>query len=74
VGSILEMASAHVELNTITYNAAVSACEKRCLWEQAGKLLVKMSSTQVELYTITHYAAVSACEKGGLRVVKARLA
>mmetsp|Transcript_167486 Transcript_167486/g.537854 ORF Transcript_167486/g.537854 Transcript_167486/m.537854 type:complete len:91 (+) Transcript_167486:1-273(+) len=59
------MASAHVELDTITYNAAVSACEKCGEWDHAVQILVEMASAHVELDAITYNAEVSAYETGG---------
>ena len=38
------MASKGIERNTITYNAAISACEKGGQWEEALGLLREMGS------------------------------
>jgi len=62
VGSISEMASFHVELNTVTYSAAVSVCSER---GSGIEVFVEMASARMELNTITDNAAVSTFEKGG---------
>eukprot|EP00975_Prorocentrum_lima_P031894 6695567-Prorocentrum_lima.AAC.1 len=54
-----------VEPDTITYNAAISACEKRGEWVKALELLMGMGNVKVEANTISHNATVSACEKCG---------
>jgi len=55
------IASALLNLNrdTITFSAAVNACEK------GGQCDQVLTSAQVGLNIITYHAAVSACEKGG---------
>jgi len=58
------MATSRVELDTITYNAAVSACEKGGQWAWALELLADMEVCRVGLDTITYTAAISACERG----------
>ena len=57
------MANSRVEANTITYNAAISACEKAGEWASASQLLDGMAKSRVEADTITYNAAISACEK-----------
>ena len=54
-----------IERNAITYNTAISACEKGGQTDQALRLLDKMSSEGIEKNAITYSAAISACEKGG---------
>jgi len=54
-----------VELDTITYNAAVGACEQGYQWATALRLFMEMASARVQLDTITYKAAVSACENCG---------
>jgi pentatricopeptide repeat protein len=49
----------------ITYNAAISACEKGGQWQQALNLLSLMPEAKVVPNEITYNAAISACEKGG---------
>jgi pentatricopeptide repeat protein len=49
----------------ITYNAAISACEKEGKWQQALALLDQMRDQGVTADVITYNAAISACEKGG---------
>jgi len=43
---LVEMASARVELDTITYDAAVSACETGGECVQALRLLVEMACAE----------------------------
>jgi len=59
------MEAAGVAPNTITYNAAISACEKGGEWERALELLGGMEAAGVAPNTVTYNAAISACEKGG---------
>ena len=49
----------------ISYNAAISACEKRGQWAQALCLLSFMPGSKVVPDRVTCNAAISACEKGG---------
>ena len=53
------------EQDTITYSAAISACEKGEAWQHALALFGAMGPAAVEQDTITYNAAISACGKGG---------
>ena len=71
------MAGESVKQNTITYNAALSACETALVWSREAELLAAMADAGVEQCTTRlrpfqqqqqrqwHGAADSACEKGG---------
>ena len=48
----------------ISYNSAISACEKGHQWEQALSTLQDMRLPQLEPDVISYSAAISACEKG----------
>jgi pentatricopeptide repeat protein len=52
-----------VERDTITYSAAISACEKGGQWEHALRLHEEMEARGVKRNTITYSAAISACEQ-----------
>ena len=54
------MAKSRVEADTITYNAAISVCEKAGEWVRALQLLQSMENSRVEANTITYSAAISA--------------
>ena len=56
-----------VQVNTITYSAAISACEKGAEWDIALDMLKTMGDVGVQVSTIICSAAVSACEKGAER-------
>merc|ERR1712211_63662 len=62
-----EMHKQSLEPNTITYSAAISACEKGQLPERALELLADMHKQSLEPNSITYSAAISACEKGSCR-------
>ncbi|CAE7190355.1 unnamed protein product, partial [Symbiodinium microadriaticum] len=49
----------------ITYNAAISACEKSQEWRQALTLLRQAEWQRMQLGIISYNAAISACDKGG---------
>ncbi|CAE8687268.1 unnamed protein product [Polarella glacialis] len=49
--------------NEITYNAAISACEKACQWQLALKLLSLMPEARVVPNEITYNAAITVCER-----------
>ncbi|CAE8586890.1 unnamed protein product [Polarella glacialis] len=59
------MPDASVVPNEVTYNAAISACEKSGQWQQALSLLSLMPEARVVPNEITYSAAISACEKAG---------
>lgn len=51
--------------DSISYNAAISACEKRQQWRTAVGLLREMPGAQLEPEAISYGAVISACEKAG---------
>ena len=53
-----------VAADTISYNAAISACEKGGQWEHALDLLRAMCEERVWPDTTSYNAAMSAREKG----------
>ncbi|CAE8656581.1 unnamed protein product [Polarella glacialis] len=59
------MPQARVVPNEITYNAAISACEKGGQWQVALNLLSLVPEARVVPDKISYNAAISACEKGG---------
>ena len=61
---LAEMQAQGLEPNVITYNAAISACEKGSQWQQALELLAEMQAQGLEPNVISYSAAMSACEKG----------
>ena len=58
-----EMRKIGVLPDVITYNAAISACEKGEQWQQVLRILAEMRSVSVLPDVITYNAAISACEK-----------
>ena len=50
--------------DTISYNAAISACEKGGQWQRVLALLKTMCEERVWPNTTSYSAAISACEKG----------
>ena len=59
-----EMTSNGIKPNVISYNTAISACEKGNQWEKALDLLQEMTSNGIKPDVISYNAAISACEKG----------
>jgi pentatricopeptide repeat protein len=59
------MRAAGVAPNVISFNAAISACEKGGQWQRALSLLEEMRAAGVTPNVISFSAAISACEKGG---------
>jgi len=57
------MAGAAVNPDTISYSAAISACEKGAEWQMALVWPAVMSSATIEPNTISINAAITACEK-----------
>ena len=53
----------NIPRDTVTYNAAISACEKGGQWQTALDLLTEMERKSIPRNTITYNAAISACEK-----------
>ena len=53
-----------VTVDTITYNAAISACEKGQQWQGAFVFCTEMRRMGVTADTITYNVAIGACEKG----------
>ena len=51
--------------NVITYNAAISACEKGEQWEYALALLRRMEARRLRPDAISYCATISACGRGG---------
>ena len=51
--------------NTITYNAAIQACERGQAWRHAIQLYERMATAGVPRDTITYNAVVRACERSG---------
>lgn len=55
-----------IKANVISYNAAISACEKGGQWKMAIGLLQEMQEKHdIKPDVIIYSAVVSACEKGG---------
>ena len=53
-----------VQADVVTYNAAISACEKGQQWASALNLLGQMWHWSVQANVVTYSAAISACERG----------
>ena len=51
--------------DVITYNSAVSACEKRAEWQQALNILQQLDTARLQPSLITCNSCISACEKAG---------
>jgi len=59
------MKTNNIPTDTITYSAAISACEKgEGLLQEALRLLDEMKKTSIAPNTSIYSAAISACEKG----------
>ena len=51
-------------MNEVSYNAAISACEKGQQWQRALGLLAAMPAAGVVANVVSYNAAISACESG----------
>lgn len=51
-----------VEPDAITYNLAITACEKRSNWKNALEFSQEMGSRGVQPNVNTYNSAISACE------------
>ena len=51
-------------LDVVSYNAAISVCEKGKHWEEALRLLQEMLHRSLTPNVVSHNAAISACEEG----------
>ena len=60
-----EMREAGVMSNVISFNAAISACEKGSHWEEAQALLREMQDTGLKHNMIRFYAVTSPCHRDG---------
>ena len=58
-----------IQPNVISYNAAVSACEKGGCWQEALTLFEAMPEAQIQQDVISYSAAISAIMAGSLGVV-----
>ena len=61
---LAEMRSVSVLPDVVTYNAAISACEKSEQWQQALGVLAEKRKISMLLDVITYSSAISACAKG----------
>ena len=50
--------------DVISFNAAISSCEKGCQWEMSLDLFQAMMSQMVLATIVTYNATISSCEKG----------
>ncbi len=58
------MAGRRLELDVVSSNASMSACEKGPQWVQAWAMLREMADRRLELDVLSCNAGISACEKG----------
>ena len=59
----LVVMSMPVTKNVVTYNAALGACEKAHLWEQALQFLASMTASHIQKDASTFPTAISALSK-----------
>lgn len=57
-------AAATLPRNIVAFNAAISACEKCCRWQQAIALLLQLGAARLSGTTVTYTALLSACLAG----------
>ena len=53
-----------LQADTVSYNMAISACEKGQRWEMAFAPFEKMPARWLDADVVSLNAAISACEKG----------
>eukprot|EP00973_Karenia_brevis_P054878 7629181-Karenia_brevis.AAC.1 len=58
------MRKGSLSLDVISFNAAISACEKGWQWQRVAPLLNEMRKGDLSPNVISFNAAISACEKG----------
>ncbi len=63
-GRLDEMQAKGLTPDVITYNAAISACDKGRQWQEALRLVYEMLAKGLTPDVITYNAAIFACEKG----------
>eukprot|EP00973_Karenia_brevis_P007863 1067095-Karenia_brevis.AAC.1 len=54
-----------LKLDVISFNAAISTCEKNGQWQYVAPLFVEMRKEDLTPDVISFSAATSACDKGG---------
>ena len=59
------MQQAGVKRNTITYNAAIQACQRGGAWQEAVHLAQQMQAQRIPRDTITFNSLIRACEGAG---------
>merc|ERR1711974_19839 len=59
-----EMRQRHVRPDAISFNAAITACEKCERWQESLGVLCEMLMQRVQPNVPSYYAAVTACENG----------
>mmetsp|Transcript_49830 Transcript_49830/g.161144 ORF Transcript_49830/g.161144 Transcript_49830/m.161144 type:complete len:136 (-) Transcript_49830:148-555(-) len=55
----------NIEADTMMYNAAIRACDKRGDWQHALQLFCEMLDHSVEQDAVAYNVAISACRSGG---------
>ncbi|CAE7636159.1 unnamed protein product, partial [Symbiodinium sp. CCMP2456] len=55
------MVAEGIAMNTVTFNACISACEEAGKWKEALSLLQMMDAASQKKTTISYNAAMSAC-------------
>ena len=59
-----ELLLSHIQPNVVSYNAAISACEKGKKWELALHWLQELWRSSLEPDVVSYNAAISAHGKG----------
>ena len=58
-----ELERAQVQPDTVSYNAAISSCEKGVQWEKALWLLAEQMIAYLQPDAISYAATISSCER-----------